>query len=127
MLFQKHMIDKENGLGRKIQFDERSRNFPIRPLLSDKPLRSYTWRCFDHLNQGTEGSCVGFAWTHEMAARPSEVQGLNYDSAFGIYQTAKTLDPWEGENYAGTSILAGIKAVQKLHPSKIPESNLDAG
>ena len=56
-----------------------------------------------------------------MAARPSEVIGLNYDSAFSVYETAKTLDPWEGESYDGTSVLAGAKAVQKLHPGKITE------
>jgi hypothetical protein len=108
-------------LGRKIQFDERSRNFPVRTLLPVKPLRSYTWRCFDYLDQGADGSCVGFSWTHELAARPSEVPNLNATTAFAVYKLAQTIDPWEGENYEGTSVLAGVKAVQKLHPDKITE------
>lgn len=109
--------------GRRIQFDERSRNFPVRALLKSEPRkpRSYTWRCTQHLDQKAEGACVGFAWSHELAARPAEVQGITNATARQVYRKAQTLDPWPGESYEGTSVLAGIKAVQLLHPGKILE------
>lgn len=107
-------------LDRLIEFDERSRSFPVRALLPAAPkLRSYTWRCLDNLNQMSEGACVGFAWTHELAARPSEVKFLHAADALQVYHLAQTLDPWQGESYSGTSVLAGVKAVQQLHPGKI--------
>ena len=40
-------------LGRLVQFDERSREYPIRTLLAAEPkkLKSYTWRCKQVLDQ----------------------------------------------------------------------------
>ena len=56
---------------RLVQFDERSRAFPIRALIdADAKPRSYTWQCPVWLDQGTEGACVGFGVSHEAAARP---------------------------------------------------------
>ena len=108
-------------LNRIPEFDERSRNFPIRTLLATAPRqnRSYTWRCLDTLDQKSEGACVGFAWTHELAARPAEVTGLSAITARAIYKDAQTKDPWEGTDYSGTSVLAGVKATKALHPDKI--------
>jgi len=103
------------------QFDERSRQYPIRALLGDTPkkLRSYTWRCQQTLDQGREGACVGFSLAHELIARPSEVPGITDAEALRIYKHAQTLDPWDGQDYSGTSVLAGIKAVMELHPGKV--------
>ncbi len=98
-------------LDRRIEFDERSRDFPIRNLVVDKPRRSYTWRVGVSLDQNGFGSCVGFGWAHELAARP-KVHPMTNDLAFGIYHLAQTLDAWEGNSYEGTSVLAGAKAVQ---------------
>lgn len=110
-------------LGRLIQIDKRSLSFPVSETLeavAKKP-RSYTWRCKDFLDQGQEGACVGFAWSHELSARPSEVKGITGKSARAVYEKAKTLDPWPGEDYEGTSVLAGAKAVMQLHPGKLLE------
>jgi len=93
-------------------FDERSREFPIRQLLRhDKP-RSYTWRCDQYLDQGVEGACVGFGWAHEIAARP-KVHPATTNLAQHIYNEAKKVDYWAGEDYEGTSVLAGAKVAQK--------------
>jgi hypothetical protein len=109
------------ALGRKQQFDEESRKFPVRSLMVGKKPRSYTWRCNTHLDQGSEGACVGFAVAHELAARPSEVQFLN--NAFGrrLYHEAQKIDRWPGGAYPGaypfyegTSVLAGVKKAHKL-------------
>lgn len=106
------MEDIQKKLGRIPQFDERSRNFRIVELLEERKPRSYTWSCPIRLNQGSEGSCVGFSFAHELAARPVKVQGITYDYARGIYKRAQDLDEWEGE-YEGTSVLAGAKAVKE--------------
>lgn len=94
-------------------FDERSRAFPATVGIEEKPFRSYTWRCNAWNDQGREGACVGFAWSHELAARPAEVP-TDAEFAKRIYNRAKQLDPWPGENYDGTSVLAGAKAVSEL-------------
>jgi hypothetical protein len=73
--------------------------------------RSYTWRCPTWLDQGQEGACVGFSWTHELAAWPAEVKDLNDPWAQGLYHEAQQLDEWPGENYDGTSVIGGAKAV----------------
>lgn len=107
-------------LGRLIQFDEKSREYPIRTLLPEaRPLRSYTWRCNEYFDQGQEGACVGFSWAHQLAARPSEVFGLLTNNAKQIYKKAQTLDQFPGEDYDGTSVLAGVKAAQSMFPSRI--------
>jgi Papain family cysteine protease len=109
-------------LGRRIEFDDKSRKYPIRALLgTPRPLRSYTWRCLKHLDQGQEGACVGFSWTHEIIARPSEQLVFSVNEARTIYKLAQKLDPWPGEDYEGTSVLAGIKAVISRYPKVYSE------
>lgn len=100
-------------LGRLVEFDERSRQFPIRELFATaKKPRSYTWKCPIFLDQGQSSSCVGHSWAHEIAARPA-VDEVDSSTAFGIYHRAQQLDEWPGENYDGTSILAGAKATME--------------
>lgn len=108
----------DRRLDRLISFDERSKNYPIRTLVGDKPLRSYTWALNTKLDQGPDGACVGFSWAHEMAARPAVVAGVTYDTAFSIYHDAQRVDEWPGGSYPGadpfyegSSILGGAKAV----------------
>lgn len=104
-------------LGRREQFDERSRNYPVRALITpsqaSKP-RSYTWSCGVFLNQGNVGACVGFSWSAELAARPTVVNGITNDTGLKIYHRAQQLDEWPGESYEGSSVLAGAKAIQEL-------------
>lgn len=96
---------------RRVEFDDRSRRFPIRALVTGKTPRSYTWRCSTFLDQGSEGACVGFSWSHELAARPHEWPVTNR-FAQQLYEQARRLDEWEGEDYDGTSVLAGAKAAK---------------
>jgi hypothetical protein len=101
-------------LDRLTEFDERSRGFRAVAGLEDRPARSYTWRCDIWLDQGREGACVGFAVTAEAAARPVIVTGLTDRDALAVYRRARELDQWPGEDYSGTSVLAGIKAGVEL-------------
>lgn len=100
------------ALGRLPEFDERSRSFPIRALLPSVGPRSYTWSLVGQqfpLDQGREGACVGFAWSHEAAARPVREKGISNQYALDVYRAAQRIDQWPGEDYAGTSVLAGAK------------------
>ena len=126
------MIQLKNGvttedsrLDRIEEFDERSRNYPIRTAQNEqKPLRSYTWRCNSWFDQGREGACVAYSLGHELAARPAEVSGITDPWLVqNVYWEAQKQDPWEGGSYpganpryAGTSVLAGVKV---LHEKKL--------
>lgn len=99
---------------RLARFDERSRKYPIRALFSKHVTpRTKTWRCPVWLDQGTEGACTGFAVSHEAAASPVRVRGINADVARSIYHRARQLDEWPGENYEGSSVLGAMKAGQE--------------
>lgn len=113
---------KDPRLARVIQFDERSKNFPIRAVIENTTPRSYTWSCATHLDQGNEGACVGFSMAHELIAKPVVIAGINAKFAReNIYWQAQRNDQWPGgeypggsPKYEGTSVLAGIQTLQKL-------------
>lgn len=100
------------AFGRIPEFDPRSLNFPIRSLLGPvrAPQTSF-WDCYAALDQGNEGACVGFAWAHELAAEPEIVPNVTDNLALQFYHRAQQLDEWFGEDYEGTSVLAGAKTV----------------
>lgn len=108
-------------LDRRVEFDERSRYFPITAVLPKEAIRprSYRWACPITLDQGQEGACVGFGWSHELAARPVQIKNVTNQSAQKLYKTAQMLDDWPGEDYSGTSVIAGAKAVQQLYPGEM--------
>jgi hypothetical protein len=80
--------------------------------IETKPLVNKHWPCDTVLDQGQEGACVGFGWSAELAARPKVVE-VDDEFARLLYHRAQQLDEWTGENYSGTSVLAGAKAVQE--------------
>lgn len=102
------MPDVTGGLGRLPQFDERSRGYPIRATIGQVRRQSRTWPCAPHLDQGTEGACVGFAWSHELGAQPAVVPVSN-GTALDLYHEAQKIDEYPGVDYEGTSVLAGAK------------------
>jgi len=63
------------------------------------------------LDQSAEGACVGFGWTGWANARPRRHE-FGDQHGFDVYNEAKKLDPWEGEDYSGTSVKAGALAMQ---------------
>jgi hypothetical protein len=113
----------DSRLTRLVQFDERSREYPVMASVPTgaKP-RSFTWGCGTVLDQGPDGACVGFSMTHELIAKPAIVSGL--DAKFAkekVYWEAQKIDPWAGGSYPGaspfyegTSVLAGMKVLQKM-------------
>lgn len=85
-------------------------NYHVRTLLPALAPRSYTWTCGTHLDQGSLGSCVGNGFTHDALAKPNPHKGLTETDAVALYHRAQQLDDSPGENYEGTSVLAGAKA-----------------
>lgn len=106
-------VTHDRRLDRVVQFDERSRKFPIRALIGNKKPRSYTWGLTTHLDQGEEGACTGFSVAHEIAAKPCPAPATA-DLALKIYQRARFLDEWPGEDYDGSSVLAAMKAATEF-------------
>lgn len=102
-------------LDRRYELDWRSLDYPVTALpelLEPKSYRprSYTWSLDTYLDQGSEGACVGFCYAHDLIARPQVIQATDADARH-IYREAQKIDPWPGEDYEGTSMLAGAKIV----------------
>lgn len=106
-------MDIHRTLDRLVEFDERSKNFRAADGITTDLFRSYTWSCTQYNDQGREGACVGFAWSHELSARP-KVHLTDAATAQSIFHRARVLDQWPGEDYEGTSVLAGIKAAMEI-------------
>lgn len=104
------------------RLDERSRNYRItaaNPALLDV---SRFWTPGTVItDQGREGACVGHGIVNEAMASPvrvkSFVNGLSAigvfheanRTAYDVYRRAQQIDEFEGEQYDGTSVLAGMK------------------
>ena len=102
------------------EHDSNSRKYAVRSVLKQRNIekKPTLWQEGIVLDQGSEGACVGFAWTGELLAEPEAPKtqpSFNYANSLAIsfYNEAKTIDQWPGENYEGTSVLAGAKVMQK--------------
>lgn len=62
---------------------------------------------WDHFDQGVEGSCVGWAWS-----RASALMENRLFDGFSLYERAKQIDAFPGEDYSGTEVRAGGKVCQ---------------
>jgi hypothetical protein len=91
-------------------WDERNKNYSIREVIGTPTITEKIWDLPEVLDQGQEGACVGFGWTHELLAEPVRIVG---EDPRGIYLRAKQLDDEPGEDYEGTSVLAGAKVVKE--------------
>lgn len=104
--------------------DPRSKAYPISPLIKTVPTpRNKLWRTGKILDQGREGACVGFGWTAEALSTPVAVNLSRLkikvptepnSFASQVYRDAQKIDEWSGEDYEGTSVLAGAKVMKKL-------------
>lgn len=109
---------RDRILDRVVQFDERSRGFSALAGLTIDTFRSYTWSCDVYNDQRREGACVGFAWSHELSARPA-VYRVDEAFALDVFHVARAkFDQWPGEDYDGTSVIAGVKATMEHLNSK---------
>lgn len=109
--------------------DPRSLDFPIMGIVKPVVPHNKAWGVPTvPLDQGQEGACVGFGWSHEALAAPvkvvfSAVKALisfgiaskpANDVARWVYHQAQKVDDQPGENYEGTSVNAGAKVMRSL-------------
>jgi len=97
--------------------DPRSRDYPITSQMTVQPRTRRLWRGpAERLDQGAEGACVGFAWAIELLSAPVSARLPTPRDQFArdVYRAAQRIDEWPGEDYEGTSVLAGAKIVRDL-------------
>lgn len=118
---------RDKRTDRIIEFDERSRAYPVTEVAGEE-IHSWTWRLTRDfvIDQGAEGACVGFAMANMMMAAPYEHRfGKEPETERvareGIYWRAQQIDQWPGGSYPGanpfyegTSILAGLKVLKEM-------------
>ena len=100
------------------RLDERNRAYRISTADPELLNRSRYWVPGPVLDQGREGACVGFGCTGEAMASPVRVRmdrwatygqaPVGNEAALGVYRRAKEIDEWEGVDYEGTSVRAGM-------------------
>ena len=103
------------AFGRLLAHDARDASFPMMALLpaAPSPRRYRYWNANGAwLDQGEEPHCVGYAWVHWLEDGPVSQPGVApIVNPSALYDEAQRLDEWEGENYDGTSVRAGVKAL----------------
>lgn len=105
------------GFGRRAAPDPRDRLFSMAAVLPITPsprLWRHWWDYGWWGDQGQTNQCVGFAWEHWVDDGPTlHMPRPLYDPA-SIYHSAQTVDEWPGQDYEGTSVRGGAKALQAL-------------
>jgi hypothetical protein len=104
----------ERKFGRLRQFDERSRNFPVRKLIKQEVPITKLWDCSKVLDQGSEPACVGFAGAHQAVATPIPQIGITNDTGMMFYKGAQQHDEWPGDDYEGSSGLGLFKYFKNI-------------
>jgi len=66
-----------------------------------------SWNWYQFYDQGEEGACVGFG----ISRTQTLMNRVMYD-AFWLYDEARKVDEWPGEDYDGTSVNAGLKVAK---------------
>lgn len=127
------MYEMKNGvlasdprLGRVYEEDLNSLKYLVRQSPIEAPParrnpRSQKWDIDIWLDQGMEGACVGFGYSHDLAAMPVPVEELTNPYAQKLYYRIQKEDPWMGGAYPGaypfyegTSVLTGAKVCKDL-------------
>lgn len=110
------------SLGRLPEFDEQSRQYAARETLfsAAAPLKSRLWTRPGAWDQGAYPHCVGFACvgllnTKPVASRVTPGKRWWKDGRLPshVYREAQKVDYWPGEDYDGTSVLAGMKVLKR--------------
>lgn len=106
----------ERKLTWRPRFDDKSRKYGICQTLPIMQLsrKSMQWSCHVYFDQYEEPSCTGFAMTHGVMAEPFQNTKLTPTHARYLYQKAKELDQWPGEDYDGSSVLGVAAAAKEL-------------
>lgn len=103
-------------LGRIHAPDERDGLFRLSAIVTEEPKITYRYWYANGWwgNQGNSPKCVAYSWTHWVEDGPVTHKGVapivNPDE---LYNEAQLVDEWQGEDYDGTSVRAGAKALQQ--------------
>ncbi len=101
------------GTGLLPSHDARNADYPVAAMLDPAAaLVSRVWAQPQRFDQGQTPRCVGFSLAQELSADPVSVACSDWTGP-NIYALAQKLDEWPGEGYDGTSLLAGLKALQQ--------------
>lgn len=105
------------GLGRKWQLDLRDLNHLSRDHVpSAAPPRPYRYWYQNGWwgNQGNKPQCVAYGWLHCLEDSPlPQPGGGPLFNPEALYKEFQQNDEWPGEDYDGTSVRGGAKALQK--------------
>lgn len=90
--------------------------FPLEPAIATDIAWTYRyWRPAPIMDQGSEGACVGHGVVGAVQAQPIDADLRDAQTAaFGVYRLAQFYDVWQGENYSGTSVDAGLTVARML-------------
>lgn len=115
---------RPGGLGRRPPTDdEHIRKYPLQALDWATPPVTEVVLDLPHYraayDQGTEGACVGFASTWAM----SLLNRRRYVPDW-LYQEARRVDEWPGEDYDGTSVRAGMDVLRTVGHVRFRKSGL---
>ena len=104
------------GFGRLIAPDSRDKQYPMRRLTRRLELpssRMWSSKRSYVLDQGQTSACVGFSWAGFLAAAP-HMHAVSEGTALIFYGEAQKVDEWPGEDYEGSSVRGGAKALAAL-------------
>lgn len=112
-------MSTEYGLGRKgLEFDPKNLLFSIRAKLAEEPSKKtkQAWNPSGWWgDQQQTSKCVGFGFAHYIEDGPVTHKGqAPIADPNKIYEIAQDLDQWPGNDYDGTSVLAGAKALVQM-------------
>lgn len=103
-----------HGLGRLVAHDPRDGKYTMSLALPSKKFFNLPrfwryWKSGTILDQGETPQCVGYSWRQWLSSAP--IMTKSGPSALSIYSEAQRLDEWPGEDYDGTSVRGGAKAL----------------
>lgn len=103
------------NLDRRAFLHPENRNYAIRPYVQGVTRKTTLWEIPKNLplNQGSEGACVGFGWSAQLAVGPI-LNPADNTYARQFYTDAQAIDATEGRSFTdGATVLAGAKVAQK--------------
>lgn len=105
---------KDPRLDRIPQLEPKNRRYAVArkavgTLIEERP-KTRRWTLGTWLDQGSEGACVGFARAHDMASKPQPWKNVTAEMAKQVYDRARQLDQWPGDQHSGSSVLGGALA-----------------
>lgn len=110
------MLSIAQRLGRLHSVDERDGQFLLASRLNARSQRTKRlWKNVWVGDQKWTPHCVAFSWLHWLQDGPIKQPGTPPILSTGnLYHECQLVDEWPGTNYAGTSVRAGAKVLQKM-------------